>query len=166
MFLCMYYICKLKCFLFFQIPVELLPYLYIGDSSHSSRKDVLKNIGVTAILNVSTSCENHFPQDFRYKVIPVEDTVSADLLTWFTEAIDFIGELFLFAFYLILNPASTNRTLRNQYTFLIQNTLDLHMYLEILELLKYSQSFFAMFMSECFFYLGQNPKPASICFVH
>ncbi|XP_041371122.1 dual specificity protein phosphatase 1-like [Gigantopelta aegis] len=73
-------------------PVELLPYLYIGDSSHSSRKDVLKNIGVTAILNVSTSCENHFPQDFRYKVIPVEDTVSEDLRTWFTEAIDFIED--------------------------------------------------------------------------
>ncbi|XP_067656981.1 dual specificity protein phosphatase 1-A-like [Haliotis asinina] len=74
-------------------PVELLPYLYIGDASHSSQRQLLKEVGITAILNVSTSCENHFPEDFRYKVIPVQDTVTADLLTWFTDAINFIENI-------------------------------------------------------------------------
>lgn len=79
---------------FFQLtPVELLPYLYIGDAGHSTRRELLKRLDITAILNVSTSCENHFPYEFRYKVIPVEDSSSANLLEWFQDAIFFIGEL-------------------------------------------------------------------------
>ncbi|KAK6178100.1 hypothetical protein SNE40_012929 [Patella caerulea] len=73
-------------------PVELLPYLYLGDASHSSMKDELLDLGITAILNVSTSCANHFPHDFRYKIIPVEDTASADLYFWFKDAIQFIEQ--------------------------------------------------------------------------
>ncbi|XP_059146684.1 dual specificity protein phosphatase 1-A-like [Physella acuta] len=72
------------------VPVELLPYLYIGDAGHSSRKELLQDFKITAILNVSTSCENHFPSDFRYKVIPVEDSNNANLLEWFQDAILFI----------------------------------------------------------------------------
>ncbi|CAL1538879.1 unnamed protein product, partial [Lymnaea stagnalis] len=71
-------------------PVELLPYLYIGDAEHSSRKELLQNFKISAILNVSTSCENHFPSDFRYKVIPVEDSSNANLFQWFEESIAFI----------------------------------------------------------------------------
>ncbi|GFO07759.1 dual specificity protein phosphatase [Plakobranchus ocellatus] len=71
-------------------PVELLPYLYIGDAGHSTRKELLLGFKISAILNVSTSCENHFPTDFRYKVIPVEDSSSANLLEWFQDAILFI----------------------------------------------------------------------------
>ncbi|KAK7467883.1 hypothetical protein BaRGS_00036888 [Batillaria attramentaria] len=73
-------------------PVELLPYLYIGDASHSSMKDLLQELRISAILNVSTCCRNHFPHDFSYKVIPVEDSDSADLATWFTDAIHFIEQ--------------------------------------------------------------------------
>ncbi|KAL8615839.1 hypothetical protein ACOMHN_048547 [Nucella lapillus] len=72
-------------------PVELLPYLYIGDASHSGMKELLQELSITAILNVSTCCRNHFPHDFRYKVIPVEDSDSADLAAWFSEAFHFIG---------------------------------------------------------------------------
>ena len=75
-------------------PVELLPYLYIGDASHSSMKEQLQELHITAILNVSTCCRNHFPQDFRYKVIPVEDSDSADLSTWFADAFHFIGKYY------------------------------------------------------------------------
>ena len=73
-------------------PVELLPYLYIGDASHSSMKERLQELHISAILNVSTCCRNHFPHDFRYKVIPVEDSDSADLSTWFADAFHFIGQ--------------------------------------------------------------------------
>ncbi|RUS79580.1 hypothetical protein EGW08_012651 [Elysia chlorotica] len=71
-------------------PVELLPYLYIGDAGHSTRKELLLGFKISAILNVSTSCENHFPTDFRYKVIPVEDSHNANLFEWFQDAILFI----------------------------------------------------------------------------
>ncbi|XP_070212588.1 dual specificity protein phosphatase 1-like [Littorina saxatilis] len=73
-------------------PVELLPYLYIGDASHASMKEQLQDVSITAILNVSTCCRNHFPHDFRYKVIPVEDSNCADLSTWFSDAFQFIEQ--------------------------------------------------------------------------
>jgi hypothetical protein len=57
-------------------------------------KEQLKELSISAILNVSTCCRNHFPQDFRYKVIPVEDSDSADLSTWFADAFHFIGKRF------------------------------------------------------------------------
>ncbi|XP_033756697.1 dual specificity protein phosphatase 1-like [Pecten maximus] len=74
-------------------PVELLAHLYIGNALSAAGKDVLLTHGITAILNVSNNCQNHFDADFRYKNIPVDDNPLVDLSTWFTEAISFIDEV-------------------------------------------------------------------------
>jgi dual specificity MAP kinase phosphatase len=73
-------------------PVEILPYLYLGSEYHASCKPMLKSLGITALLNVSHTCPNHFVDSFIYKAIPVEDSKSEDISIWFNEAIDFIGE--------------------------------------------------------------------------
>ena len=72
-------------------PVEILPYLYLGSEYHASCKPMLKNLGITALLNVSHTCPNHFEDCFIYKSIPIEDSKSEDISIWFSEAIDFIG---------------------------------------------------------------------------
>lgn len=69
----------------------LKDYLYIGNSANASCKEEMINLGITAILNVSNTCQNHFCSDFRYKTISVEDDGSTDLAKWFREAIQFIG---------------------------------------------------------------------------
>uniref|UniRef100_A0A8C3RXD4 Dual specificity phosphatase 2 n=1 Tax=Chelydra serpentina TaxID=8475 RepID=A0A8C3RXD4_CHESE len=69
-------------------PVEILPFLYLGSCYHSSNKQVLESLGITAVLNVSASCPNHFEGQFRYKSIPVEDNHMAEISVWFQEAID------------------------------------------------------------------------------
>lgn len=69
----------------------LKDYLYIGNSANASCKEGMNNLGITAILNVSNTCQNHFCSDFRYKTISVEDDGSTDLAKWFREAIQFIG---------------------------------------------------------------------------
>ncbi len=74
-------------------PVEILPYLYLGSEYHASCKSMLKNLGITALLNVSHTCPNHFEDCFIYKSIPIEDSKSEDISIWFSEAIDFIGIL-------------------------------------------------------------------------
>ncbi|XP_035672731.1 dual specificity protein phosphatase 1-like [Branchiostoma floridae] len=71
-------------------PVEILPYLYLGSGYHASRKDMLEALGITALLNVSRTCPNHFESEYMYKCIPVEDTQNADIQAWFQEAIDYI----------------------------------------------------------------------------
>ncbi|KAG8439279.1 hypothetical protein GDO86_005481 [Hymenochirus boettgeri] len=74
-------------------PVEILPFLYLGSAYHASRKDMLETLGITALINVSANCPNHFEGNFQYKSIPVEDSHKADISSWFNEAIDFIDSV-------------------------------------------------------------------------
>ncbi|KAM6056207.1 dual specificity protein phosphatase 1 isoform 1-T1 [Chlamydotis macqueenii] len=74
-------------------PVEILPFLYLGSAYHASRKDMLDALGITALINVSANCPNHFEGHYRYKSIPVEDNHKADISSWFNEAIDFIDSV-------------------------------------------------------------------------
>uniref|UniRef100_A0A8C9NCQ9 protein-tyrosine-phosphatase n=1 Tax=Serinus canaria TaxID=9135 RepID=A0A8C9NCQ9_SERCA len=55
-------------------PVEILPFLYLGSAYHAARRDMLDALGITALLNVSSDCPNHFEG------------------SWFMEAIEYIGE--------------------------------------------------------------------------
>ncbi|KAI1287998.1 Dual specificity protein phosphatase 1-B [Halotydeus destructor] len=74
-------------------PVEILPHLYLGSESHASSQDTLERLGITALLNVSHTCPNHFEQLFTYKSIPVEDTCLENISAHFHEAIDFIEKI-------------------------------------------------------------------------
>lgn len=74
-------------------PVEILPFLYLGSAYHASRKDMLDMLGITALINVSANCPNHFEDSFQYKSIPVEDNHKADISSWFNEAIEFIDSV-------------------------------------------------------------------------
>ncbi|XP_068596149.1 dual specificity protein phosphatase 1 [Brachionichthys hirsutus] len=74
-------------------PVEILPFLYLGSAYHASRKDMLDMLGITALINVSANCPNHFEDAFLYKSIPVEDNHKADISSWFNEAIEFIDSV-------------------------------------------------------------------------
>ncbi|XP_041369264.1 dual specificity protein phosphatase 1-like [Gigantopelta aegis] len=71
-------------------PVEILPHLYLGNYQHACQGDLLKTLGITSLINVSTTCQNQFEADFRYMNIPVNDTSSAELLSWFSQANEFI----------------------------------------------------------------------------
>ncbi|KAM4802396.1 dual specificity protein phosphatase 4 isoform 2-T3 [Callospermophilus lateralis] len=51
---------------------------------------MLDALGITALLNVSSDCPNHFEGHYQYKCIPVEDNHKADIGSWFMEAIEYI----------------------------------------------------------------------------
>ncbi|TRY81342.1 hypothetical protein DNTS_029765, partial [Danionella cerebrum] len=74
-------------------PVEILPFLYLGSAFHASRKDMLDMLGITALINVSSNCPNHFEDHYQYKSIPVEDNYKANISSWFNEAIEFIDSV-------------------------------------------------------------------------
>lgn len=74
-------------------PVEILPHLVLGCSRASSDLGVLRKFGVTAVLNVSHNCASHFEELFTYKVIPVQDSHHADLLSQLDAAFEFISKL-------------------------------------------------------------------------
>lgn len=75
--------------------MEILPFLYLGSAYHAARRDMLDALGITALLNVSSDCPNHFEGHYQYKCIPVEDNHKADISSWFMEAIEYIGRLAL-----------------------------------------------------------------------
>jgi dual specificity MAP kinase phosphatase len=74
-------------------PVEILPFLFLGNESHCASREVLEKLGVTAVMNVSKTINNHFQGSFLYKNVPVDDSYNADISRWFRVAVDFIGKL-------------------------------------------------------------------------
>ena len=72
-------------------PVELLPHLVLGCEKDSANLSILRQMGVTAVLNVSHNCPNHFESFFEYMGIHVEDSYQADLLSKLHTAFAFIG---------------------------------------------------------------------------
>lgn len=73
-------------------PVEIFPHLYLGNALTAACMQDLQRLGITAILNVSSTCKNHFTSNFHYKNIPVDDSHNTQLSNWFSEAITFIGK--------------------------------------------------------------------------
>ncbi|KAJ8393965.1 hypothetical protein AAFF_G00054980 [Aldrovandia affinis] len=74
-------------------PVEILPFLFLGSAHHASKRDMLDGMGISALLNVSSNCPNHFEGTYQYKCIPVEDNHKEDISSWFSEAIEFIDSV-------------------------------------------------------------------------
>lgn len=71
-------------------PVEILPFLYLGSAYHASKCELLANLHITALLNVSRRISESCTTHLHYKWIPVEDSHTADISSHFQEAIDFI----------------------------------------------------------------------------
>ena len=73
-------------------PVELLPFLFLGSALHSSRRQTLAAAGITAVLNVSSTCPSLYEGELRYLRLNVEDSLATDIRACFSQAIAFIGE--------------------------------------------------------------------------
>ncbi|XP_062606791.1 dual specificity protein phosphatase 4-like [Saccostrea cucullata] len=73
-----------------EAPVEILPFLYLGNFQDASNLELLHRLGITSLMNVSTKCKNLFEQDFNYMNIPVDDNPNADLAAWFPQSNAFI----------------------------------------------------------------------------
>ena len=75
-------------------PEQVLPWLFLGCAEHAASSACLRALGVTALLNVSTTQLAQL-DGFVYMHIPVADSCGSDLAIWFTDAIQFIGQLLL-----------------------------------------------------------------------
>ncbi|KAM9476328.1 dual specificity protein phosphatase 2 [Clarias gariepinus] len=74
-------------------PVEILPFLFLGSAHHSSQRELLQRCGITAVLNVSSSCPNLFENELNYMTLRVEDSMAADIRVLFPQAIHFIDSV-------------------------------------------------------------------------
>jgi len=83
-------------------PVEVLPWLYIGNAYHASCEDRLMTHGISALLNMADSAHDDVTTTTTSGVdrkrlchvnIAVADSCSADISFCFPQAIDLIGQL-------------------------------------------------------------------------
>ena len=82
---------------------QILPKLFLGDIEVAQSKESLKQIQVTHILCVTNTIDDLFPevfihcssinsyQDFKYKVIKINDMAHENILLHLDEGIDFIA---------------------------------------------------------------------------
>lgn len=73
--------------------MNIVDNLYLGSAAHAAQKELLERLGITALLNVSPNCPNHWPERFEYETIPVEDNSTADIKVHFVKAIEFINRV-------------------------------------------------------------------------
>lgn len=77
-----------------EFPVEILPFLFLGNAKNSSDIEVLHKHNIKYILNVTPNVPNVFENDgqITYMQIPISDHWSQNLSLHFPESIAFIGE--------------------------------------------------------------------------
>ena len=77
----------------FEPRLQITDYLYLGGEESTSDKAFLADhCGVTHVLNCTTECPLHYPDDFRYLRIAVTDDVKESLVPYFRQAHEFIED--------------------------------------------------------------------------
>ncbi|GAA5969055.1 hypothetical protein JCM8115_000290 [Rhodotorula mucilaginosa] len=74
---------------------EILPGLYVGPFQPSTKREILKNLGVTHILCIAETREAHilkpkFPGEFEYLIQDIRDADDQNLIRIFPQACQFI----------------------------------------------------------------------------
>ncbi|KAK7603744.1 hypothetical protein V9T40_003743 [Parthenolecanium corni] len=73
-------------------PIEIVPYLYLGNAANSEDLEALSKHGIQYILNVTPDLPNKFEKSrsMKYMQIPITDHWSQNLASFFPKAIQFI----------------------------------------------------------------------------
>ncbi|VDP09972.1 unnamed protein product [Soboliphyme baturini] len=77
-----------------RFPVEIIPFLFLGDASNAADLATLIKYNIRYILNVTPDLPNVFEHDtrFKYLQIPISDHWSQNLAEYFPLAISFINK--------------------------------------------------------------------------
>jgi protein-tyrosine phosphatase len=73
------------------VPDEIMPNLYLSSAQFPRNKHAMKRRGITHVLTVAHIPPPH-PNDFKYKLIDIDDHPESDLLLHFNECHEFIQE--------------------------------------------------------------------------
>ena len=65
-------------------------HVYLSGSMNTSKKHMLQNLGITHILIIGTDLKAHFPEDFTYKHVCIEDQENENIAQYFDACYEFI----------------------------------------------------------------------------
>ena len=64
--------------------------IYLGNEDTARDKELLKKLNISNILICAEGCNTFYPDEYKYKILYLDDAVDEDLLSWIKEAFEFI----------------------------------------------------------------------------
>jgi len=66
--------------------------LYVGNEAAARKKEILEQDGITNVLVVGNQLQQHFPGDFVYKEIDINDSPDTNISAYFEDCYGFIED--------------------------------------------------------------------------
>jgi len=73
------------------LPDKITNNIWLGAMIAGNNKHYLKSQGITHVLSVLNDYQPTYPEDFKYKIISIEDVPGSNIKDYFNEAIEFIN---------------------------------------------------------------------------
>jgi protein-tyrosine phosphatase len=64
--------------------------IYLGNEDTARDKEILNKLNISNILICAEGCEPFFPNEFKYKILYIDDAIDENILSWLEEAFEFI----------------------------------------------------------------------------
>jgi len=64
--------------------------IYLGNEDTARDKEILNKLNISNILICAEGCEPFFPNEFKYKILYIDDAIDENILSWLKEAFEFI----------------------------------------------------------------------------
>lgn len=77
---------------YFTYPIEILPNLYLGNIINAANYELLKELDIATIFNVTEEHANYFPDYFTYHKVIVKDNKNAILPPEFYKSVEMLHE--------------------------------------------------------------------------
>ena len=74
-------------------PSRVLPFLYVGNARDAGDISLLRDLGVSKVLNVTLQPTGAEPNGIAYRQLPASDSGQQNIKQYFEEAFSFIGQL-------------------------------------------------------------------------
>lgn len=65
--------------MFLDDPVHIIDNIYLGSAYNACNYDLLKSLGITHIINITSDITNYYPDEFKYYRYNIEDNNSEDI---------------------------------------------------------------------------------------
>jgi protein-tyrosine phosphatase len=75
-----------------RLPDKIIDKLFLGAMFDSNQKEGLQFLGVTHILIAGNNLAAHYPNDFKYLQLPIDDSDTQGITEYFNASYDFIKE--------------------------------------------------------------------------
>ena len=71
---------------------EIIPGLYLGSIGAAFNKKTLEGAGITHILTCAGNLKPRYPDEYKYMLLPLQDSCNENIAKYFRQANEFIRE--------------------------------------------------------------------------